>query len=49
VTSLERLGISVTAQQWDDALLARAGQFLAKLEQACPVEAAPTKPEGEQA
>lgn len=36
VTSLARLGISVSAQQWDEALLARADQFLAKLEQACP-------------
>jgi len=36
VTSLARLGIAVSAQQWDEALLARADQFLAKLEQACP-------------
>ncbi|WP_271076955.1 lipoyl(octanoyl) transferase LipB [Aurantiacibacter sp. MUD61] len=32
VTSLADLGISVTAEQWDEALLARADSFLAALE-----------------
>lgn len=31
VTSLENLGIAVTPQQWDEALLAHAGEFLAAL------------------
>ncbi|MGC1271334.1 MAG: lipoyl(octanoyl) transferase LipB [Croceibacterium sp.] len=31
VTSLARLGISVAPQEWDEALQARAGDFLAKL------------------
>ncbi len=36
VTSLERLGKSVTVAQWDAALLARADAFLARLDQPCP-------------
>jgi lipoyl(octanoyl) transferase len=36
VTSLARLGKAVSVDEWDAALLARAGAFLAKLEQACP-------------
>jgi lipoyl(octanoyl) transferase len=36
VTSLARLGKAVSVDAWDAALLARAGAFLAKLEQACP-------------
>lgn len=36
VTSLERLGIKVSAVQWDEALLARADEFLAMLDQPCP-------------
>ena len=36
VTSLERLGREVDPQAWDRALLARAGDFLAALEQPCP-------------
>ncbi|WP_305098564.1 lipoyl(octanoyl) transferase LipB [Croceibacterium aestuarii] len=31
VTSLERLGIAVAPEEWDEALLARADQFLAAL------------------
>ena len=34
VTSLARLGISVAPQEWDEALQARAGAFLAKLSDA---------------
>ena len=45
VTSMARLGITVSAGEWDEALLARAPAFLAALEQTCPtsqpVEAAP--------
>ena len=44
VTSLARLGLSVSARQWDEALLTRAGQFLARLEQPCPP--ASPRPEG---
>ena len=32
VTSLAKLGIDITAREWDEALLARAGDFLAALE-----------------
>lgn len=32
VTSLARLGLAVTPEQWDGALTARAGEFLAALE-----------------
>jgi len=35
VTSLARLGHSIDFDQWDGALLARAGQFLAALEVPC--------------
>jgi lipoyl(octanoyl) transferase len=31
-----RLGIKVSAVQWDEALLARADEFLAMLDQPCP-------------
>ncbi len=40
VTSLERLGVNVTTQEWDRALLSHAGEFLADLEKPCPEEAA---------
>ena len=40
VTSLARLGIAVDAPMWDAALLARAPQFLAALQQPCGEEAA---------
>lgn len=36
VTSLARLGVNVAQAAWDEALLARAGAFLAALEQPCP-------------
>ena len=36
VTSLARLGVKVTQDQWDEALLARAGAFLAALDLPCP-------------
>jgi len=36
VTSLERLGHTVTAAQWDAAMLAHAPEFLAALDRACP-------------
>ncbi|MGH6787733.1 MAG: lipoyl(octanoyl) transferase LipB [Novosphingobium sp.] len=36
VTSLARLGVSVSPDQWDEALLARVGDFLAALETPCP-------------
>jgi lipoyl(octanoyl) transferase len=39
VTSLERLGLTVDAARWDEALLKRAGEFLAALEKPCPPEA----------
>ncbi len=35
VTSLERLGITLAPEAWDEALLARAGDFLAALEANC--------------
>ena len=38
VTSLERLGIAVDREAWDRALIARAPDFLAALDVACPVE-----------
>ncbi len=40
VTSLEKLGLAVDYAAWDKALLARAGQFLAALEQPCGTERA---------
>jgi len=36
VTSLADLGLEVTAEAWDKALLARLDPFLAQLDQACP-------------
>ncbi len=39
VTSLADLGLSVAPEAWDEALLARAGQFLARLDVACPPQA----------
>ena len=36
VTSLARLGVEVDSATWDRALLERAGQFLAALDQPCP-------------
>lgn len=47
VTSLARLGLAVSAEQWDEALLARAGQFLARLEQPCGGGAAAIEPGSE--
>ena len=38
VTSLSRLGREVDSQAWDQALLARAGEFLAMLDKPCPPE-----------
>ena len=38
VTSLERLGHKVDFDTWDEALLKRAGDFLAALEKPCPAE-----------
>ncbi|MCB2057896.1 MAG: lipoyl(octanoyl) transferase LipB [Novosphingobium sp.] len=38
VTSLARLGLTVDFDTWDRALIARAGEFLAALERACPGE-----------
>jgi len=35
VTSLARLGLSVSAEEWDAALLARLGDFLSTLESPC--------------
>jgi lipoyl(octanoyl) transferase len=40
VTSLARLGHAVDFAQWDRALLARAGDFLAMLERPCGKETA---------
>ena len=40
VTSLARLGIDISMQQWDEALLARADAFLARLNNPCPQETA---------
>ena len=39
VTSLARLGLTVDSAAWDRLLLARAGEFLAALDQSCNVEA----------
>jgi len=36
VTSLARLGVPVTPEQWDRALMARAEAFLAALDRPCP-------------
>ena len=41
VTSLARLGHGVDPEAWDRALLARAGEFLTRLDTACGKEAAP--------
>ena len=38
VTSLAKLGIPVDAEAWDQALLARAGDFMAQLDVACGAE-----------
>lgn len=38
VTSLARLGLAVDFAAWDEALLQRAGQFLAALDRPCPAE-----------
>ena len=38
VTSLARLGKPVASAAWDEAMRARAPEFLAALEQPCPVE-----------
>ena len=38
VTSLERLGLAVDSAAWDRLLVARAGEFLAALDQPCAVE-----------
>ncbi len=40
VTSLVRLGVMVDSAAWDRALLARAAEFLAALDQSCPSEPA---------
>lgn len=40
VTSLAALGRTVAPQEWDRALLARAGEFLARLDRPCPPEEA---------
>lgn len=40
VTSLAALGRDVTAQVWDEAMLAHLGSFLAQLEKPCPPELA---------
>jgi lipoyl(octanoyl) transferase len=38
VTSLARLGVAVSPEAWDAALLPRAEEFLATLERPCPSE-----------
>ena len=38
VTSLARLGVTLASEDWDRALLARAGEFLAMLDKPCPTE-----------
>ena len=38
LTSLERLGLKVDFDAWDEALLKRADQFLAALDRPCPAE-----------
>jgi len=40
VTSLQRLGLAIDFDQWDEALLKRAGEFLAALEVPCGKDAA---------
>ena len=40
VTSLAALGRDVTAQAWDEAMLAHVDSFLAQLEKPCPPESA---------
>ncbi|MBS0254666.1 MAG: lipoyl(octanoyl) transferase LipB [Proteobacteria bacterium] len=40
VTSLARLGLDVSVETWDRALLARHGEFLAALQRPCGTEAA---------
>lgn len=40
VTSLAAMGRDVTAQAWDDAMLAHVDSFLAQLEKPCPPESA---------
>ncbi len=40
VTSLARLGVTLASQDWDRALLSHAGDFLARLDPACPEPAA---------
>ncbi len=40
VTSLSRLGIDISMQQWDQALLARLDAFVARLNKPCPQETA---------
>jgi len=40
VTSLDRLGLAVSPDAWDRALLRRAGDFLAALDRPCPDPAA---------
>lgn len=40
VTSLERLGVAIDAETWDQALLDQAEEFLAELERPCQREAA---------
>lgn len=40
VTSLQRLGLEVDSSAWDRILLARAGEFLARLDQPCGTEPA---------
>ncbi|MBX9642852.1 MAG: lipoyl(octanoyl) transferase LipB [Novosphingobium sp.] len=40
VTSLEQLGLAIDFDQWDEALLKRAGEFLAALEVPCGKDAA---------
>jgi lipoyl(octanoyl) transferase len=43
VTSLAELGRDVASQDWDRALLARAGQFFARIDQPCPPAAPAAK------
>lgn len=45
VTSLARLGVSVSAEAWDAALLARLGDFLSTLDSPCGRDGAPQTPE----
>ena len=48
VTSLARLGLTVSADQWDAALLARAPAFLAWLDSPCPPAPSPDTPRGDE-